>query len=139
MLDPVPHDNWIDAPYPFAPPIDPPDDVDKALDTLADAIGRANGGNRRSMASDLVCTPAASKTARVLSQLTASRLIAFLERQSARNASLPAALMPAIAASGAADRMARAQLFRLVTMRPRLLALRRACDAAAIERAGGRP
>jgi hypothetical protein len=76
MTEPVPHENWIDAPYPFAPPTDTPDDVDKALELLADAIGRANGGARRSMASYLARTPAVSKTAKVLSQLTASRLIA---------------------------------------------------------------
>jgi hypothetical protein len=139
MIAPVPHENWIDAPYPFAPPTDPPDDVDKALDALADAIGRANGEERRSMASHLARTPAVSKTAKVLSQLTASRLIAFLERHSGRNSGVPAALMPGIAASGAADRMAKAQLFRRVTMPPRLYALQRACDAAALESAGGSP
>ena len=57
MTDPVPHENWIDAPYPFAPSTDPPDDIDKALDTLADAIVRANGGERRSMASHLARNP----------------------------------------------------------------------------------
>jgi hypothetical protein len=139
MIDPVPHENWIDAPYPFAPPADPPDEVDKALDALADAIGRVNGGERRSMASHLARTPALSKTAKVLSQLTASRLIAFLERHSGRNSGVPAALMPGITASGATDRMAQAQLFRRATMPPRLYALQRACDAAALERAAGRP
>jgi len=139
MIDPAPHENWIDAPYPFAPPTDPPDDVDKALDALADAIGRANGGERRSMASHLARTPAVSKTARVLSQLTASRLIAFLERHNGRNSGIPDVLVPAIAASGVADRMAQAQLFRRMTMPPRLYALQRACDAAALERAGWRP
>src|SRR5271170_7561664 len=139
MTDPVPQENWIDAPYPFPPPTDPPDDVDKALDALAEAIGRPNGGERRSLASHLARTPAVSKTAKVLSQLTASRLIAFLERHSGRNSAVPAALMPAIAASGAADRMAQAQLFRRVTMPARLHALQRACDAVALERAGGRP
>ncbi len=138
MTDPVPHDTWIDAPYPFAPPTDPPDEVDKALDALADAIARANGGERRSMASHLVQTRTVSKTAKVLSQLTAARLMAFLERHSLRNPDIPAALMPGIAASGAADRLARAQLFRRVTMAPRLYAQQRACEAAAIERAGGR-
>ena len=138
MIDPVPHENWIDAPYPFAPPTDPPDEVDRALDALADAIGRANGGERRSMASHLAHTPAVSKTAKVLSQLTAARLIAFLERHSRRDSGVPTALMPGIAASGAADRIARAQLFRRVTMAPRLYALQCACEAAAIERAGGR-
>ncbi len=138
MFDPASHQNWINAPYPFGPPTDPPDDVDKALDALADAIGRANGGERRSMASHLAHTPAVSKTARVLSQLTAPRLIAFLERHSGRNSDVPAVLMPGIAASGAADRIARAQVFRRVTMAPRLYALQRACYVAALERAGGR-
>jgi hypothetical protein len=139
MTDLLLHENWIDARYPFAPPTDPPDDVDKALDALADAIGCASGGERRSMASHLARTPAVSKTAKVLSQLAASRLIAFLERHSGRNSGVPAALMPGIAASGAADRMAQAQLFRRATMPQRLYALQRACDAAALERAGGRP
>jgi len=138
MFDPAFRENWLDAPYPFAPPTDPPDDVDKALDALADAIARAHGGERRSMASHLARTPAVSKTAKVLSQLTASRLIAFLDRHGGRNSDVPAAFMPGIAASGAADRMARAQLFRRVTMAPRLHALQRACEAAALERAGGR-
>jgi hypothetical protein len=139
MTDPVTHENWIDAPYPFAPPTDPPDDVDKALDALAEAIGRANGGEWRSVASHLASTPAVSKTAKVFSRLTASRLIAFLECHSGRNSGVPAALMPGIAAPGAADRMAQAQLFRRVTMPPRLYALQRACDAGALERAGGSP
>jgi hypothetical protein len=139
MTDPIPEENWIDARYPFAPLTDPPDDVDKALDTLAEAIGRANGGERRSMASYLARTPAVSKIAKVLSQLTASRLIAFLERHSGRNSGVPPALMPGIAATGAADRMAQAQLFRRMTMAPRLCALQRACEAAALKRAGGRP
>ncbi len=138
MFDPASHQNWIDAPYPFASPTDPPDEVDRALDALADAIGRANGGERRSMASHLARTPAVSKTAKVLSQLTAARLIAFLERHSGRDSGVPTALTPGIAASGAADRITRAQLFRRVTMAPRLYALQRACEAAAIERAGGR-
>src|SRR5271168_3715256 len=136
MTDPVPHENWIDAPYPFPPSTSPPDDVDKALDALADAIARANDGERRSMAAHLARTPAVSKTAKVLSQLTASRLIAFLERHSGRDSGVPTALMPGIAASGAADRMAQAQLFRRVTMPPRLYALQRACDAVAL---AGRP
>ncbi len=138
MFDPASHQNWIDAPYPFAPPMDPPDEVDRALDALADAIGRANGGERRSMASHLAHTPAVSKTAKVLSQLTAARLIAFLERHSGRDSGVPAALVSGVAASGAADRIARAQVFRRVTMAPRLYALQRACEAAALKRAGGR-
>ena len=44
--------------------------------------------------------------------------------------------MPSIAASGADDRMARANLFRRVTMAPRMYALKRACDAAALKLAG---
>ena len=136
MTDPASRQNWIDAPYPFAAPTDPPDDIDKALDALADAIARANGGERRSIASHLARTPAVSRTAKILSQLTASRLIAFLERQSGGDSAAPAAL---IAASGAADRIARAQLFGRVTMAPRLYALQRACKAAALERAGDRP
>ena len=139
MTDSVLHDHWIDAPYPLAPSTDPPDDIDKALDALADAITRANGGERRSMAGHLARTPAVSRTAKVLSQLTASRLIAFLERHSGHESGVPTALMPGIAASGVADRIARAQLFRRMTMPPRLYALQRACAAAALERAGGRP
>jgi hypothetical protein len=139
MIDPVPHQNWIDAPYPLPPPRDPPDDVDKALDALAEAIGRADSGEWRSVASNLARTPAVSKTAKVFSQLTASRLIAFLELHSGRSSGVPAALIPGIAASGAADRMAQAQLFQRVAMPPRLYALQRACEAAALERAGGRP
>ena len=139
MIHPIPHENWIDAPYPFAASTNPPDDIDKALDALADAITRANGGERRIMASHLARTQAASKTAKVLSQLTASRLIAFLERHSGRDSGAPTALMPGIAASGAADRIARAKLFGRVTMAPRLYALQRACKAAALERAGERP
>ena len=89
MTDPVLHDHWIDAPYPFAAPTDSPDDIDKALDALADAIARANDGEQRSMAGHLARTPAVSKTAKVLSQLTASRLIAFLERHSGRDSGRP--------------------------------------------------
>jgi hypothetical protein len=139
MTDPVLHDHWIDAPCPFAAPRDPPDDIDKALDALADAIAWANDGERRSMAVHLARAPTVLKTAKVLSQLTASRLIAFLERHSGRDSGAPSALMPGIAASGAADRIARAQLFRRVTMPPRLNALQRACMAAALERARDRP
>ena len=138
MTDPVPHENWIDAPYPFAPSTDPPDDIDKALDTLADAIVRANGGERRSMASHLARNPAVARVSKVLSHLPAARLVAFFDRHVGREPDAPDVLMSGIAASGAADRMARAQVFRRVTMAPRLYALQRACEAAAIERAGGR-
>jgi hypothetical protein len=44
--------------------------------------------------------------------------------------------MPSIAASGADDRIARANLFRRVTMASRMCALKRACDAAAFQFAG---
>jgi hypothetical protein len=140
MTDPASRENWIDAPYPCAPPTDPPDDIDKALDALADAMARAGGGQRRTIASHLAHTPAVvSKTQNVLTRLPASRLAAFLQRQSGRDSEAPAALMPAIAAAGAADRTARAQLFLRLTMPARLYALQRACGAAARERAGERP
>jgi hypothetical protein len=54
----------------------------------------------------------------------------FLERHRAED-HVADALMPSIAASGADDRMAQANLFRRVTMASRLYALKRACDAAA--------
>jgi hypothetical protein len=139
MTDPVPHENWIDAPYPFAPSTDPPDDIDKALDTLADAIVRANGGEQRNMASHLGRNPAVAKVFKVLGRLPAARLVAFFDRHVGREPDAPDVLMSGIAASGAADRMARAQVFGRVTMAPRLHALERACKAAALERAGDRP
>jgi hypothetical protein len=137
MIDPASHENWIDAspPRPF-PRTGPPDDIDKALDKLADAIGRSEGGGRRSMARYLDQAPAASKIVKVLSHLPSSRLIAFLERHSGRDPAAASALLPALAASGAADRTARAQLFGRVTMAARMYALERACKAA---RAGARP
>jgi hypothetical protein len=45
------------------------------------------------------------------------------------------ALMPGVVAAGAADRMARADLFRSLTMPARLYALKRACDSARLEQA----
>ena len=75
----------------------------------------------------------------MLGRLPAARLVAFFDRHVGREPDAPDVLMSGIAASGAADRMARAQVFRRVTMAPRLYALQRACEAAAIERAGGRP
>jgi len=138
MIDPASRQNWIDAPYPFAPSPDPPDDIDRALDTLADAIVRANGGERRSMASHLARNPAVARVSKVLSHLPAARLVAFFDRHVGREPDAPEVLMSGIAASGAADRMARAQLFGRVTMAPRLYALERACKAAALERAGER-
>jgi hypothetical protein len=136
MIDPASLQNWIDPPdsvppLPFAASR-PPNDIDKALDTLAAAIRRAEGGERKSMASYLMRLPAVSRTAKILSQLPSSQLMAFLERHRADN-DVADALMPSIAASGVADRMARANLFRRVTMASRLYALKRACDAAALQ------
>jgi hypothetical protein len=140
MIDPASPQNWIDAPdsippLPFASN-DPPDDIDKALDTLAEAIRRAEDGERKSMASYLMRRPAVSRTAKILAQLPSSQLMAFLERHKAENDVVADALMPSIAASGADDRMARANLFRRVTMASRMYALKRACDAAALRFAG---
>jgi hypothetical protein len=61
MIDPASLQNWIDTldsvpPLPFASN-DPPNDIDKALDTLAEAIRRAEGGERKSMASYLMRLP----------------------------------------------------------------------------------
>jgi len=139
MIDSASLQNWIDPPN-SVPPLpfasnDPPNDIDKALDTLADAIRRAEGGERKSMASYLMRLPAVSRTAKILAQLPSSQLMAFLERHKAEN-DVADALMPSIAASGADDRMARANLFRRVTMASRMYALKRACDAAAFQFAG---
>jgi hypothetical protein len=139
MIDPAYLQNWIDTPdsvppLPFASN-DPLDDIDKALDTLAEAIRRAEGGERKSMASYLTRLPAVSRTAKILAQLPSSQLMAFLERHKAEN-DVADALMPSIAASGADDRMARANLFRRLTMASRMYGLKRACDAAALKFAG---
>ncbi len=144
MFDPAARLNWIDAPdaaapVPFAPPTDPPDEIDRALDALADAIGRAEGGEHRGGASILHRAPLVSKTGRVLSQLNSSRLVAFLERHSRSNRGVAGALMPSLAASGAADRLSRAQLFRRLTTAARLYALRRACGVVAPQREGAHP
>jgi hypothetical protein len=139
MIDPASLQNWIDPPdsvppLPFASN-DPTDEIDKALDTLAEAIRRAEHGERKSMASYLMRLPAVSRTAKILAQLPSSQLMAFLERHRAEN-DVADALMPSIAASGADDRIARANLFRRVTMASRMYALKRACDAAAFQFAG---
>lgn len=139
MIDPASLQNWIDPPdsippLPFAAN-DAPNDIDKALDTLAEAIRRAEHGERKSMASYLMRLPAVSRTAKILAQLPSSQLMAFLERHGAEN-DVADALMPSIAASGVDDRMARANLFRRVTMASRMYALKRACDAAAFQFAG---
>jgi hypothetical protein len=139
MIDPASLQNWIDPPdsippLPFAAN-DPPNDIDKALDTLAEAIRRSEHGERKSMASYLMRLPAVSRTTKILAQLPSSQLMAFLERHRADN-DVAEALMPSIAASGADDRIARANLFRRVTMASRMYALKRACDAAAFQFAG---
>ena len=140
MIDPASLQNWIDPPdsvppLPFASN-DPTDEIDKVLDTLAEAIRRAEHGERKSMAGYLMRLPAVSRTAKILAQLPSSQLMAFLERHKAENDVVADALMPSIAASGADDRMARANLFRRVTMASRMYALKRACDAAALRFAG---
>ena len=114
---------------------DAPNDIDKALDTLAEAIRRAEHGERKSMASYLRRLPAVSRTAKILAQLPSSQLMAFLQRHRAEN-DVADAVMPSIAVSGADDRIARANLFRSVTMASRMYALKRACDAAALQFAG---
>jgi hypothetical protein len=139
MIDPASLQNWIDPPDPV-PPLpfaanNPPNEIDKALDTLAEAIRRAELGERKSMASYLTRLPAVSRTAKILAQLPSSQLMAFLERHRADN-DVAEALMPSIAESGAGDRIARANLFRRVTMASRMYALKRACDAAAFQFAG---
>jgi hypothetical protein len=139
MIDPASLQNWIDPPdsvppLPFASN-DPPNDIDKALDTLAEAIRRAEHGERKSIAGYLMRLPGVSRTAKILAQLPSSQLMAFLERHGAEN-DVADALMPSIAASGADDRLARANLFRRVTMASRMYALKRACDAAALQFAG---
>ena len=139
MIDPASLQNWIDPPdsippLPFAAN-DAPNDIDKALETLAEAIRRAEDGERNSMASYLMRLPAVSRTAKILAQLPSSQLMAFLERHRPDN-DVADALMPSIAASGADDRIARANLFRRVTMASRMYALKRACDAAAFQFAG---
>jgi hypothetical protein len=137
MIDPAAQENWIDAPYPSSTSTDPPDEIDESLGALADAIRKADGGKRQSLASCLAREPALSKIASVLSRLPSSRLIAFLERNGAGpSSSVTNSLAPGIAASGAADRMAQAQLFRRITMPARMYALERACRSAAAEGAG---
>ena len=135
MIDPASLQNWIDnppspPPLPFGPTASETEEIDKALDTLAAAIRRAEGGERKSMANYLMRLPTVSRTAKILAQLPSSQLMAFLERHRADNG-VADALMPSISASRTADRMAQANLFRRVMMAPRMYALKRACDAAA--------
>jgi hypothetical protein len=143
MIDPASLQNWIDSPItapplPFGPSPDQTGEIDKALDVLAAAIEQGQGGERKSMASYLTSMPAASRIAKIVAQLPSSQLMAFLDRHKAHN-EVADALMPGVAASGAADRMARANLFRRVTMASRMYALKRACEAAALEYAGAAP
>ena len=65
--------------------------------------------------------------------------MAFLDRHNKDDPTTAAALIPSVAASGAADRMGRAQLFRRLTNAARLYALQRACNAAALNLARARP
>ena len=87
MIDPASLRNWIDPPN-SVPPLpfaanDPPNEIDKALDTLAEAIRQAEHGERNSMASYLMRLPSVSRTAKILAQLPSSQLMAFLERHRA--------------------------------------------------------
>jgi hypothetical protein len=133
MLDPASLQNWMDRstrppPLLFGPAQGETDEIDKALDTLAAAIRRAEGGERKSMASYLMRLPSVSRTAKILAQLPSSQLMAFLERHR-DEPDVADALMPSLAASGTDDRVARANLFRRVMTAPRMYALKRACDA----------
>jgi hypothetical protein len=131
MIDPAEREDWIDAPYPSSHSNNWLDEIDKALDALADAIKRADSGDGRGIVSGLPLNPDMSKIANVFASLPSSRLIAFLERNSDGSTPSLGAVLPAIVASGAADRVARAQLFRRITMAPRMYALKRACDSVA--------
>jgi hypothetical protein len=133
MLDPASLQNWMDRstrppPLLFGPAQGETDEIDKALDTLAAAIRRAEGGERKSMASYLMRLPSVSRTAKILAQLPSSQPMAFLERHR-DEPDVADALMPSLAASGTDDRVARANLFRRVMTAPRMYALKRACDA----------
>jgi hypothetical protein len=140
MIDPASLQNWIDnssssLPLPFGPTLNESEEIDEALDALAEAIRRAEGGERKSMASYLLRLPTVCRTAKILAHLRSSQVMAFLDRQRA-DKDVADALMPSVAASGAADRVARANFFRRVTMASRMVALKRACDATTIKAAG---
>jgi hypothetical protein len=133
MIDPASLQNWMDRstrppPLLFGPAQGETDEIDKALDTLAAAIRRAEGGERKSMASYLMRLPSVSRTAKILAQLPSSQPMAFLERHR-DEPDVADALMPSLAASGTDDRVARANLFRRVMTASRMYALKRACDA----------
>jgi hypothetical protein len=137
MIDPAKQESWIDAPYPSSHSNDSFDEIDKALDALVDALNRADSGEGHGIVSGLPLNPMASKIAGVFASLPASRLIALLERTSEGLIPIDrGALLPAIAASGAADRVARALAFRRITMASRIEALKRACDSVARQRLG---
>jgi hypothetical protein len=139
MIDPAEREYWMDAPYPSSHSNESLDEIDKALDALVDALKRADSGEGRGIVSGLPLNPMTSKIADVFASLPSSRLIALLERNS--EGSIPSdkgALLRAIAASGAADRVARALAFRRITMASRINALKRACNSVARQRLGAR-
>jgi hypothetical protein len=136
MIEPAEREYRIDAPYPSSHPNDPLDEFDKALDALVGALKRADSGEGRSMADGLPLNPAMLKIADVFASLPSSRLIALLERNSDGSTPSMGAVLPAVVASGAADRAARALLFRRITMPSRINALKRACDSVARQRLG---
>ena len=94
MIDPASLQNWIDnppspPPLPFGPTAIETEEIDKALDTLAAAIRRAEGGERKSMANYLMRLPTVSRTAKILAQLPSSQLMAFLERHTISGSTSP--------------------------------------------------
>jgi hypothetical protein len=138
MSDHAEREYWIDTPYPSSHSNDPLDELDKALDALVGALTRADSGEGRGIVSGLPLSPFTSKIANVFASLPTSRLIALLERSSDGTAPSMGVVLPAIVACGAADRVARAQSFRRITMAPRINALQRACDSAVRQRLGAR-
>jgi hypothetical protein len=137
MIDPAEREYWIDTPYPSSHSDDPLDELDKALDALVGTLKRGDGGGGRGIVSGLPLNPITSKIANVFASLPTSRLIALLERNSdGSNPSDMGAVLPAIVASGVADRAARALAFQRITTAPRINALKRACDSVARQRLG---
>jgi hypothetical protein len=136
MIDPAERQSWIDTPYPSSHSNDLLDELDKALDALVDALKRADSGEGRGIGSDLPLDPITSKIANVFASVPTSRLIALLERNSDGSTPSMGAVLPAIVASGVADRVARALAFRRITMAPRIKALERACDSVERQRLG---
>jgi hypothetical protein len=137
MIDPAERESWIHRPYPSSHSNDPLDELDKALDALADALKRADIGEGCGIVSGIPLNPITPKIANVFASLPSSRLIALLERNSGGlTPSDMGVILPAIAAFGMADRVAGALLFRRITMAPRINALQRACDSVARQRLG---